>query len=325
MWGWRLEDAPSFPGQWNHHAREDPNDYPRKQSQVSQSCRHNTSSRCNSGCSPTCSTHWCNMIPSHSPSHSNSHNPNHPNNARHTRRHNTLPKLPAQHQDSHSVSAITYRQPVDPRLSMRRYPSSPSMLLTVRSHSTPGFHLTTRTGTKHLTVKIDPDASVNTIPLSRYGKIFPHKIAASKYFKPSLLNPTNHSCISHDGSAQPFLGQFIADIRHVSQARSYLTCFYIFKDDTSPHILLSGTTSEWLGIIQFSVLLAQEHTNAITFPTTSGLRKMVTSKDPLTTKIPQPHWYPSISPSSSHLRKTAKTVTFRDPARTIHLPTITLP
>ena len=74
-------------------------------------------------------------------------------------------------------------------------------------------------------------------------------------------------------------------------------CFYVFGDVTSPHILLSYAMSEQLGILQLNVpnLVAQEHIDAVTSPTTYILRKtakakMVTFKDPLTNKIPLPHW-----------------------------------
>ena len=190
----------------------------------------------------------------------------------------------------------------------------------VRLHSTPSSTYQIRTGMKYLTVKIDPGTSVNTIPLSRYWKIFPQKIAENKYPKPSLLNPTSYSWISHNSSPQPVLGQFITDIRCVSQARSYPMCFFVFEDSMSLHILLSYATSEWLGILQFNVPspAAQECIDVITFPTISNLRKtvkskIVTFKDHLTTKIP--YWYPSIFPSCSSLRKTMKTVTFMDPVK----------
>ena len=48
--------------------------------------------------------------------------------------------------------------------------------------------LTIRTNVKHLIVKIDPSASVNTIPLSRYWNIFPQKIAEKN--APTLLHST---------------------------------------------------------------------------------------------------------------------------------------
>ena len=47
---------------------------------------------------------------------------------------------------------------------------------------------------------------------------------------------------------------------------------------------------------------------------------------PLTTKIPQPHWYPTISPSGSGLRKATTIVTFKvpvkDPSPTYHFPSL---
>ena len=295
----------------------------------------NTGSRYKSNCSPKCSTCQCNRTPfyssSHSPSHSSSHSLHHHNNHRYNRR--TTPFW--SYQDS--IKIVTVSSHTD-SLETQDCTQEGTLLPKCTSDGQVIFytwlHLTPRTGMKHWTVKINPSASVNTIPLSRYQKIFPQKIAENKYPKPSSLKPTSHSWISHDSSPQPFLGQFITDIRHVSQARSYPTCFYVFEDATSPHILLSYATSEWLGILQFNILnlVAQEHTDAITFPTISGLRKtvkskMVTFNDPLTTKIPQPHWIPSISPpSSSSLRTTAKAVTFKDPVKgcnpTYHSPSL---
>ena len=151
------------------------------------------------------------------------------------------------------------------------------------------LHLTTKTGMKHLTVKMDPGTQVNMIPLSRYRKTFTQKMAENGYPIPSSLNPTSDSWISHDGKPKPFLGQFIADIRHVSQDRSYPICFCIFEDAMSPHILLLYATSEWLGILQFNVSnkVAQVHIDAISLPNPAGLRKptkmkAVSFKDPLT-------------------------------------------
>ena len=51
----------------------------------------------------------------------------------------------------------------------------------------------------------------------------------NSYPKSSSLNPTSHSWISHDRKPKPFLDHFIANVRHVSQARCYLTHFYVFK------------------------------------------------------------------------------------------------
>ena len=106
---------------------------------------------------------------------------------------------------------------------------------------------------KTITFKIDPGTQVNIISLSKYWKIFPHKINAAKNSKQGALNSTKHSWISNDGKLQPFLGQFIADVKHASQLRSYPMQFYIFEDTMSLQILLSCATLECLGILEFKV------------------------------------------------------------------------
>ena len=90
----------------------------------------------------------------------------------------------------------------------------------------------------------------------------PEKMAGNGYSKPSSLNP------SHDDKSQPFLCQFITDVRHVFQARLYPTGYYVFEGATSPHIHLSYATSELLGILQFNVpnLAAQLHIDALSLP-----------------------------------------------------------
>ena len=129
---------------------------------------------------------------------------------------------------------------------------------------------------KHLTVKIDPGAKVNTIPLSRYRKIFPKKMTKNGYPKPLSLNTTSHSWISHDGKLQPFLGPI--HCQHQACLPDQIMPdmhFYVFEDATSPHILLLYATSEQLGILQFSVpnLVTQVHIDASSLPTPSGFRK----------------------------------------------------
>ena len=143
-------------------------------------------------------------------------------------------------------------------------------------------------------------------------------MAENSYPKPFSLNPTRQSWISHDGKPQSFLSQFITDIRHVSQARSYLMHFYVLEDAMSMHILLSYVTSECLGVLQFNVpnLVAQVHIDVISLPTPGSSRKTIktkkinTFKNPLTFQTPQPHCTPSLSPCGSGKRKTAKVVTF---------------
>ena len=71
------------------------------------------------------------------------------------------------------------------------------------------LHLPAQNGTKTMTVKIDPGAQVNTIPLSRYLILYPNKLTKSRFPKTKTLMPTHHTWISHDGLPKPFLGHFI--------------------------------------------------------------------------------------------------------------------
>ena len=70
----------------------------------------------------------------------------------------------------------------------------------------------------------------------------------------------------------------------------YPVCFYIFEDATSPQILLSYTTLEMLGILEFRV------------------PNFVTQSQSQIDNLCVPS-----SPSLGSLRKTAKCVTFHDP------------
>ena len=104
-----------------------------------------------------------------------------------------------------------------------------------------------------MTVKIDPGAQVNTIPLSTYHVLLPQKLTKSRYPKANALLPTHHTWISHNGSLKPFLGHFIVEVLHATEPKTYPVCFYVFEDTTSPHILLSYTTLVRLGIVSFQV------------------------------------------------------------------------
>ena len=120
-----------------------------------------------------------------------------------------------------------------------------------------------------MTVKIDPGTQVNTIPLSKYCTLYPNKLTKSRYPKAKTLMPTHHSWISDDGLPKPFLGHFIVEVVHAKEPRMYPLRFYVFEDATSPHILLSYTTSERLGIVSFQVPnLAATHTiDQVVIPT----------------------------------------------------------
>ena len=139
-----------------------------------------------------------------------------------------------------------------------------------------------------MTIKIYPGGQVKTILLSKYCKLFPHKVDDSRFPKPDALSPKTHTWMLHVGSPKPCLGHFVAEVKHAHEPRLYLTCFYMFKDATSPQILLSYVTSERLGILEFKVLnlTATSQVDDLSVPT---------------------------SPTPSGMRKTAKSVTFCDP------------
>ena len=126
-----------------------------------------------------------------------------------------------------------------------------------------------------MVVKIDPDAQVNTIPLSRYCTLYPNCLNKSRYPKAKSLMPTNHTWMSHDGLPKPFLGHFITEVSHAKEPRTYPIRFYVFEDATNPPNLLSYATLERLGIVQFQVpnLAATHPLDQVAVQNPSGKRK----------------------------------------------------
>ena len=100
------------------------------------------------------------------------------------------------------------------------------------------FHTTlqviTKQGTKPIQVKVDPGAAVNTIPLSRYKKLFKKNLTKAGHVKNNVLHPTSHSWSSHDKKPQPFIGYFIIDVHHKTLSKTMQVRFYVFEDTTSP-------------------------------------------------------------------------------------------
>ena len=88
----------------------------------------------------------------------------------------------------------------------------------VASDGHTSFHTTlqmvTKQGSKPLPVKVDPGADVNTIPLTKYRKLFPVHFTKAGNLKQKALHPTRHAWTVHDETHQQFLGYFIADIYH---------------------------------------------------------------------------------------------------------------
>ena len=127
----------------------------------------------------------------------------------------------------------------------------------VAPHGQTSFHATlqmvTKQGSKSLPVKVDPHADVNTIPLTKYRKLFPAHFTKAGNLKQKALHPTRHMWTVHDETPQQFLGYFMADIHHKTQPVVLHTRFYIFKDNTSPKICLSYVASERLHIVKFQI------------------------------------------------------------------------
>ena len=148
------------------------------------------------------------------------------------------------------------------------------------------FHTTlqmvTKQGSKPLPVKVDPGADVNTIPLTKYRKLFPAHFTKAGNLKQKALHPTRHTWTAHDETPQQFLGYFIADIQHKTKPEVLPIRFYVFKDTTSPKILLSYAASERLGIVKFQI---PNEAPSIALDTIST-KKHVTFRMPLHTYRP---------------------------------------
>ena len=113
--------------------------------------------------------------------------------------------------------------------------------------------MVTKKGSKSLPVKVNPSRDVKTMPLMEYRKLFPAHFTKAGNLKQKSLHPTRHMWTVHDETPQQFLGYFIADIHHKTQPEVLPIRFYIFKDTTSPRILLSYATSERLGNVKFQI------------------------------------------------------------------------
>ena len=170
----------------------------------------------------------------HSPSHSQSHSPSHISSCTaspHQLDWSCCWCTPFQYsQDSLEIisadSVETWTHPEGSLLTERA--SNSQVLFYTR------LQLPRKNGTKLMTVKIDPGAQVNTIPLSRYQKLFPKKVNETRYPEPHSLSPIAHTWISHDGKPKPFLDHFIAKVQHATLPRSYPVHFYVCEDATSP-------------------------------------------------------------------------------------------
>ena len=177
--------------------------------------------------------------PSRSPHHKQYRSPKH--NSR--KRRSPTPHI-------HQVSHITHILP-------RPYAAEGQLITDRASDGHTSFHTTlqvdAKQGAKSISVKVDPGAEVNTIPLSQYRKLFKNNFTKAGNIKNNVLHPTSHLWSSHDSKPQQFLGYFIINIHHKTISKTLPVRFYVFQDTASPPLLLSYSASERLGIIEFIV------------------------------------------------------------------------
>ena len=104
------------------------------------------------------------------------------------------------------------------------------------------------------------------------------------------LQPTSQTWISNNSIFHTFLGQFITDIQHKTEPKSYPTHFYAFKDLINLQILLSYTASDRLGILEFKVPneAALTHLTLGTYPARDPFQHSSTATLKPTLKSPTP-------------------------------------
>ena len=67
------------------------------------------------------------------------------------------------------------------------------------------LQMLTKQGCKSVPVKIDSGAEINTVPLSKYKKLFPAHFTKSGNLKNEALHPTTHMWTAHDMTPQKYL------------------------------------------------------------------------------------------------------------------------
>ena len=143
--------------------------------------------------------------------------------------------------------------------------------------STTILQVDTKQGAKSISVKVDPGAEVNTIPLSWYRKLFKKNFTKVGNIKKNVPHPTSHLWSSHDSKPQQFLRYFIINLHHKTISKTLPVRFYIFQDTTNPPILLSYSASEGLVITKFKIPNEAPSTVAVDTITTN---KKVTFSNP---------------------------------------------
>ena len=114
------------------------------------------------------------------------------------------------------------------------------------------LHFKTSSSQTTTQVKRDTGTMHAQYPKAISNRCFPTKAKAK------VPSPKMYYCLQRkmDRSwqiPQKYLGHIILDAHYKTMGRSYPTRFYIFKDTTSPLILISYAASDMLGILQFKL------------------------------------------------------------------------
>ena len=122
------------------------------------------------------------------------------------------------------------------------YSSQEGRLLTdITSDGHTSFHtmlqMITRHGCKSLLVQVDPGAEVNTMPLSKYKKLFPGHFTKPGNLRKKALQPIKHMWTAHNMGPQKFLGYFMMDIQHKTLPDILQFRFFVFNKSTLTKIL----------------------------------------------------------------------------------------
>ena len=178
--------------------------------------------------------------------------------------------------------------------------------------------------TKLITVKIDPRASTNTIPSANTVKLpkQAHQIRISRarnlltYFSDLELTWLH---------LQLFPGQLITKVQHKTKPTTLPIHFYIFKDETSPQILISYAASDWLGILEIKITneAPTTHIKVVMALNEKMLKKKVTFGTPRESTQPaslsQSSGWTTLKPAMNTLtsRKTSPDVAKTSPPTTV--------
>ena len=159
-------------------------------------------------------------------------------------RHGRCSPTPYRYKASHLTSSIDQSQAGEGQLYTDLAPDGHRSF-----HTT--LQLITKQGSKSLSVKVNPGADANIIPLSRYRSLFPQHFHSNGTLKANSLRKPKATWSLHDGTTHRFIGFFMIDVHHKTKLGIIPISFYVLKDSIRPFTLLLYSASIHLGILKF--------------------------------------------------------------------------